>query len=209
MKSAPTYFRHRAPQYVAIRLNNQRGIILIVTLFALIILMISGIALVRSFDASQLLSGNMAFKRDLVNQGERGMAAAILSMKGTGALTSDTTRQSDLKSSNYFSSLQATDGHGIPTVLLNDIAWTTAGLGAGQDITDATSKVTIRYVIDRLCSASGAASTATCIVGSYGDKGGTPDGSRATAPTPPVYRISVRVTGPRSTQTFLQTTFSI
>ncbi|WP_255365007.1 hypothetical protein [Collimonas sp. OK242] len=178
-------------------------------MFALIILMISGIALVRSFDSSLVLAGNMAFKRDLVNQGERGMSAAILSMKGSGALVSEITRESDLVTSNYSASLLATDAHGIPVILLKDSAWTTAGMTAADDITDGLSGVKIRYVIDRLCSASGAASAANCIVSTYGDKGGTANPKRATAITPPVYRISVRVTGPRSTQTYLQTTFSL
>jgi Tfp pilus assembly protein PilX len=191
------------------RMNGQRGIILIVTLFALIILMIAGVALVRSFDSSLMMAGNMAFKRDLVNQGERGMAAAILSMKGSGTLVSDTTRQSDLLTSNYSASVLATDIHGIPTVLLKDSAWTTAGFATTADITDTVSGVTIRYVIDRLCTASGAASTANCIVGSYGDKGGTANVKRAAATSPPVYRISVRVIGPHNTQTYLQTTLSI
>lgn len=208
MNSAPNTVLRRAPQRFAMRRHGQRGIILVVTMFALIILLISGIALVRSFDSSLVLAGNMAFKRDLVNQGERGMSAAILSMKGSGALVSEITRESDLVTSNYSASLLATDAHGIPVVLLKDSAWTTAKMSAA-DITDATSGVTIRYVIDRLCSASGAASTASCIVGSYGDKGGTADMKRATAISPPVYRISVRVTGPRSTQTYLQTTFSL
>ncbi|WP_254785054.1 hypothetical protein [Collimonas sp. OK412] len=208
MKPAPNYIRRHACRRSAIRHHGQRGIILIVTMFALIILMISGIALVRSFDSSLVLAGNMAFKRDLVNQGERGMSAAILSMKGSGTLVSEITRQSNLPSSNYSASLLPTDAHGIPVVLLKDSAWTTAGMSAA-DITDAASQVTIRYVIDRLCSASGVASSASCIVSSYGDKGGTADVKRATAITPPVYRISVRVTGPRSTQTYLQTTFSL
>lgn len=170
--------------------------------------MISGVALVRSFDSSLVLAGNMAFKRDLVNQGERGMAAAILSMRGSGALSSETARQSDLGSSNYSSTLLATDAHGIPTILLNDGTWTAAGMRAA-DIKDDVRRVTIRYVIDRLCSGSGAASAASCIVGAYGDKGGTANVKRATGTTPPVYRISVRVTGPRNTQTYLQTTFSV
>lgn len=208
MKSAPTYSRRLVLSGSTKYPNRQRGIILIVTLFALIILMISGIALVRSFDSSLVLAGNMAFKRDLVNQGERGMAAAILSMNGSGALVSEITRQSDLVSSNYSASLLTTDVHGIPTILLNDDTWTTAGMSAA-DIKDTVSGVTIRYVIDRLCAVSGAASTANCIVGSYGDKGGTANVKRAAGITPPVYRISVRVTGPRNTQTYLQTTFSI
>lgn len=209
MKSAPAY-SSRPSQSGAKRYHRgQRGIILIVTLFAMIILMIAGVALVRSFDSSLVLAGNMAFKRDLVNQGERGMAAAIASMKGSGALVSATTRQSNLISSNYYASLLATDVHGIPTILLNDSAWVSAGMSVTGDIKDTVSGVTIRYVIDRLCSASGAPSPANCIVSAYGDKGGTANQKRAAAITPPVYRISVRVTGPRNTQTYLQSTFSL
>ena len=117
--------------------------------------MIGGVALVRSFDTSMLLSGNMAFKRDLMNQGERGMAQAITALSAGGALAGEATRQADAPGSNYSATSLASDAHGIPQVLLDERRHLHAADTAG-DISDAASKVTIRYVIDRQCSAAGA-----------------------------------------------------
>ena len=190
------------------RPQHQRGVIMIITLIALVILMIGGVALVRSFDTSMLLSGNLAFKRDLVNQGERGMAQAITALT-SGTLASDPTRQNDLASSNYSATVLPTDlRSGIPLALFGDDPTFTAAWTAG-DITDA--QVTIRYVIDRQCSASGAYDASTCnsMVGVAADASGSNFLKKAGGGTRPVYRISVRVTGPRNTQAFLQNTVTL
>ena len=55
--------------YKAAMPARERGVIMVITLIALVVLMIGGIALIRSFDTSMLLAGNLAFRRDLVNQG--------------------------------------------------------------------------------------------------------------------------------------------
>jgi type IV pilus assembly protein PilX len=189
--------------------HKQGGVIMIITLIALAILMIGGVALVRSFDTSMLLSGNLAFKRDLVNQGERGMAQAI-TLLSSGALASDATRQANALGSNYSATALASDAHGIPVVLFNDNATFTATYTAG-DITDAA--VTIRYVIDRQCATTGPASVATCITTTRtaADKSGSDFliRKKAGGGNRPVYRISVRVTGPRNTQAYLQSTLTL
>ena len=189
--------------------RKQTGVILIISLIALVILMIGGIALVRSFDTSMLLSGNMAFKRDLMNQGERGMAQAITALSA-GALAGEATRQADAPGSNYSATSLASDAHGIPQVLLSDDATFNAAYTAG-DISDAASKVTIRYVIDRQCSAAGAfgADTCTTTTAIAEDKGGSNFLKKAGGGLRPVYRISVRVTGPRNTQAYLQSTVTL
>lgn len=186
-----------------------RGVIMIITLIALVVLMIGGVALVRSFDTSMLLSGNLAFKRDLTNQGERGMAQAI-TLLSTGALANEAARSAHAPGSNYSASVLLSDARGVPNVLMDPLAFTAAGL-AGADITDAGSGVTIRYVIDRQCNAVGTFNSATCIV-----KVRPPDGSgsahqseRPPGESRPVYRISVRVSGPRNTEAFLQSTVAL
>ena len=190
--------------------RKQTGVVLIIALIALVILMIGGVALVRSFDTSMLLSGNMAFKRDLMNQGERGMAQAITALSAGGALASEATRQADAPGSNYSATSLASDAHGIPQVLLSDDATFNAAYTAG-DISDAASKVTIRYVIDRQCSAAGAFSADTCTTttATAEDKGGSSFLKKAGGGLRPVYRISVRVTGPRNTQAYLQSTVTL
>ncbi len=70
----------------------------------------------------------------------------------------------------------------------------------------------IRYVIDRLCAATPptvVASIATCVQSTGLPTGGTANHNTGVAPpSATVYRISVRVNGPRNTQAFLQTTFT-
>ena len=191
--------------------RRQEGIIVVFTLLAVVLLLIASVALVRSFDTSLSLAGNMAFKRDLVNQSERAIAKAINAVSIGGVLAADTTRQANSLTNNYFATTLASEAHGIPTVLIDDSAWTTAGLTATSDITDSTSGVSVRYVIDRLClSGTVASSTVSCAISALGaDKGGTIWIKRAGGSSLPVYRISVRVTGPRNTQTYVQASISL
>jgi len=204
-------FAHLGAMQERQRLGRQRGVVLIITLVALLVLMIGGVALVRSMDTSSLLSGNLAFKRDLVNHGERGMAQALTLLR-TGALSTDTSRQTLQAASNYSPTVFASNARGIPDVLIDPAAFTAAGL-TGADITDAGAGVTVRYVIDRQCVAGTTVFDAnSCLVSATkGDKGGSAHlGSKKPGgDLRPVFRISVRVTGPRGTQSFLQSTVTL
>ncbi|KAF7600227.1 MAG: hypothetical protein CGU28_03815 [Candidatus Dactylopiibacterium carminicum] len=182
---------------------RQRGMILLVTLLVMVILLVSSVALLRSFDTSLLLSGNLAFKRDLVNQGERGMAKAIAAFNN-GALSDDSAREANIGTINYSASILSSNAKGIPEVLLSTSKYSAAGM-AGTDISD--NGVTIRTVIDRQCASAGEFSISTCVyVPGYSDTGGTSWLKKAGSEYVPVYRVSVRVDGPRNTQVFLQTT---
>jgi Tfp pilus assembly protein PilX len=187
---------------------RQRGVTLIIAIIALITLTIGAIAMVRSTNTSLRMSGNLAFKRDLANQSERAVAAVLADLR-TGALSSASSREANRVASNYSASLLASPGQGIPTALLDDNAFASAGF-TSADITDASAGIAIRYVVDRQCSAAGPFDAATCATVSTiaGDKGGSSGGSdaRAGGGSAPVYRISIRVTGPRGVQTYLQTT---
>jgi hypothetical protein len=64
-------------------------------------------------------------------------------------------------------------------------------------------------VIDRLCSAVGTANGILCVQAAAAPTGYTATGTtQIPPPSATVYRLSVRVSGARSTQVFLQTTFS-
>jgi len=93
---------------------RQRGVVLIVALIALVLLMIGGVALVRSMDTSQLLAGNLAFKRDLVNRGEAGIGQAI-GLLNAGALATEAARQASSGASNYSAQVLASTPAGIPS----------------------------------------------------------------------------------------------
>jgi type IV pilus assembly protein PilX len=189
---------------------RQRGVVLIFSLLVLLILAIGAVAVMRSVNSSQLSAGNLAFHRDLVNQGEQAIANVITEFKTNAApLNGQTTV--DSQAANYVATTLPTNAQGVPNVLLLGPAGFYATVAtAANDIAGATPDVTIRYVIDRLCAPLTVAPSSPFCVQSTGlPTGGT--ANRNTAVSPPsaaVYRVSVRVDGPRGTQAFLQTTFT-
>jgi type IV pilus assembly protein PilX len=187
--------------------SRQRGVVLIFSLIVLLILTIGAVALVRSMNSSLTSAGNLAFHRDLVNQGEQAVANVITEFKtGAAPLLGQTT--TDVPAANYISTTLPTNAQGVPLALLSDAVFATVGVPA-NDITGATPDVTIRYVIDRLCNATGIASSADCVQSSALPTGGTHNRNTAVAPpSASVYRLSVRIAGPRNTQAFVQTTFT-
>jgi len=193
---------------ISFRPMRQRGVVLIFTLIVLLILTIGAVALMRSMSTSLFSAGNLAFRRDLVNQGEQAVATVMTQFASGGALSTSAVTVGSVQSLNYSASILPTNSEGVPTALLNNTTFATVGTSA-NDIAGATSDVTIRYVIDRLCSATGTANGILCVQSSAAPTGGTATGGAEVAPpTATVYRLSIRVSGARSTQVFLQTTFT-
>jgi Tfp pilus assembly protein PilX len=201
---------------------RQRGIVMLFGLIALIIMMIGGVALIRSVGSSMVAAGNIAFKRDMANQGERVFATVLAEMQ-TGNLSTAVQRQNHRVASNYSASMLATNAQGIPLALLTNDAGFAAVGAVANDLSVPAQKVTIRYVVDRLCATTGL----DAVLGSSGctlsedmvPKGGSSNpwespaegsaGNAGAVPPQVVYRLSVRVTGPRNTQSFFQSTFSL
>lgn len=198
-----------------------RGVVMIFALIALVIMLIGALAVVRSGTTGLALAGNLGFKRDLTNQGERALALVLTQMQ-TGALADEATRQTHLQAQNYraqqFVGADITP-QGVPRALLSDTAF--AGVGtAARDIAVADMGVTVRYVIDRLCAGPGIPKPEDCTMAdaltSNAANSSTPQsaefsstGGQGAVPQQVVYRLSVRVTGPRNTQAFFQTTFTL
>jgi len=203
----PTF--HRTPQ--SLRRAPARGVVMLFGLIALLIMMIGAVAMLRSTSTTLTNTGNLGFKRDLTNQGERAVDV-VLSLMKTGALSTDAARQATSVASNYSATLLATNAQGLPTVLVDDTAFGAAG-SAGNDITVADLGVTLRWVVDRLCVNTGSATVTHCTM----TDAGQPIGCSASdcfnldnlIPQQVVYRLSIRVSGPRSTQAFMQSTFTL
>jgi type IV pilus assembly protein PilX len=178
--------------------------VLIIALVAMALLLIASVALFHSSRGTTLLAGNVALKRDLANQSERGFAAAQARL--AGPLGSDAARAADALSSNYLSSQFPTNAQGVPTVLVNDSSFAALKLSADADIVDDSAGIRIRYVIDRMCRSSGSFSAEACqSVQMEPDPGGSLHQRRPSGEFRPVYRITVRVTDVRrNTQTFAQ-----
>jgi type IV pilus assembly protein PilX len=186
---------------------RQRGVVLIFSLIVLLILAIGAVALLRSVNSSLLSAGNLAFHRDLVNQGEQAVSIVMTEFRTNGLPLGGVTTAS-MQAANYSATTLPTNAQGVPLVLLDNTAF--GLIGTAADIAGRTPDVTTRYVIDRLCAPlTVTASSPNCVQSTGLPTGGTANHNTALAPpSATVYRVSVRVSGPRGTQAFLQTTFT-
>lgn len=194
--------------------GRERGVVLLVALVALTILLVGAVALMRSSTGTLSTAGNLAFKRDLANQGERAVPVAMALLR-TGALATPAARAAASAQHNYSARALPTGASGIPDILMADdatfrAAWTAPDItvtdAAGRD-----QRVRVRWVMDRLCADVGdeTALGDQCVRAGDPVRGGNSIAPRAedsTTVTPVVYRLSVRVDGPRGTQSYFQTT---
>lgn len=203
--------------------SRQRGVTMLFGLIALAIMLIGAAAMVRSMNSTLFNAGNLGFKRDLTNQTERAMRAAIALLDSGGALGSETVRLNDVGARNYSASMLPSNAQGVPNALIDDSGFAATWTAADIDVPD--QGVRIRYLIDRLCLATGAATAGSCSLsedtvpaGSSSSEGeraedppaaaGAAAGATAAVNRSVVYRVSVRVTGPRNTQAFFQSTLT-
>ncbi|MGJ7567092.1 pilus assembly PilX family protein [Variovorax sp. GB1R11] len=189
------------------RQRRERGVVLLICLIVLVILLAGGVAVMRSMNTSLSSAGNLAFKRDLVNQGEQA-AVKVLALFDGGGLSAVGADYNDVPASNYSAVRLDSNDRGIPLALLKDDLYK---VKASNIIDRSADFVKIRYLIDRLCNTSGASSKTTCVYApaTTDVRGGSVQ--EAGRPPPPkalVYRLSVRVDGPRDTQVFLQSSFT-
>lgn len=192
--------------------RKQSGVVLFITLIALVILLLSSIALLRSTDTALLISGNLAVKRDLTNQAERAIQVAVARLDAGGSLAAEASRGADAAASNYSATALASNSQGVPNVLFDTDAAFASAFSAAQPA--GINGLSYRYVIDRMCPENGPSNVQHCVSGkTTADAGGNarnpPTNGGQGQPTTPgkvVYRVSVRVTDARQTQSFVQTT---
>ena len=199
--------------------HRQRGVVLLFGMIALVVMLIGTTAIVRSMNTSLQTAGNYGFKRDLTNQGELAIQAVLTAMAAGGGLADEATRQASNAALNYSAVLLPSNAQGIPNALLSDAAFTGVGV-ATNDIVVADLGITVRYVVDRVSAATGAATAiGTLMVGDAAPAAGSgselltamdsSSGGQGAVVQQVVYRVSVRVTGPRNTQSFYQSTLRL
>jgi type IV pilus assembly protein PilX len=195
-----------APRFTG---RRQEGIIVIITLICLVVLLLSSIALVRSFTNANIVAGAVAIKRDMVNQAQRGLAAATSNFQNLMPATAN--RLTANPQANYSPCMLPTDAYGIP-IIIEDSDANFAGTqdldgshdpacaanpistGAGNDVVDNVTNVTVRYVIDRMCVTTASPGATNCVVSNPGQAtAGTQWVPRPAGVAPPIYRVTVRV----------------
>lgn len=180
--------------------HRQRGVVLAIALIVLVAMALAAVALTRSVDISNLAAGNLAFKQSALSATDLGVQKALdkVASPGTFDLTADSAANA------YYAAIQPSDMRGIPNALL------AANLSAFDTIkfTAPGSGETVRYLIDRQCVDVGAPSQANCnFTAGLSATGGSASSSHTGGASVPLYRVTVRVDGPKNTVGFSQAIF--
>jgi Tfp pilus assembly protein PilX len=178
---------------------RQRGVVLVIALIILVALSLAGLALVRSTDTGNVISGNMAFRAAAVQAADLGVEDAFLAIAGaTGYATAPDTAVAN----KYFPQIQDTTGpDGVPDGI-PDVTWSSV---TGATPTEGN---TVRWVTERLCN--GLTTSPDLVLANCATAPGAPNNSQKPGLQPTnqnyavAYRVTIRVEGPRNTVAMAQ-----
>ena len=179
-------------------IQKQKGLVLFISLIALVAMSLAAAALVRSVDSGVLVAGNLAFKQSAILSAETGISDAY-------KYINDNLNSLDASTTGYFAQLDDTKS------LKSDSTW-----GANNSFLVANDSITgneTRFILQRMCWAVGVPKDTpnNCLSGdgnkapnsqsdtNYGRQDPKQDTSISI-----VYRVTVRVAGPKNTRSYLQ-----
>ncbi len=203
--------------------HPQRGVVLMMALIVLVVLTLAALALTRSVYTSNVIAGNMAFQQAATHSSDSGVEAAIAWLEAnqsTAATPATCTKGStllacDQGASGYAArrqepvSGQTWAAFWASTLVANGMTRSLPVDGAGN---------TVSYAIQRMCSAEGDAQAVgnDCSVSPNATASSCSGGSSCDAQKVNLnsvgqvyYRITVRVDGPRNTQSYVQAMVAI
>lgn len=201
--------------------RSQHGVVLLITLIALVAMTLAAIALIRSVDTGNVVAGNLAFKQSATLAGDAGTEAAVnwlSGIAGTSASFDD-----DAANGYYATSqdtLDMTGNSGDPNRAQVDWDFNNCnGAAASACIfpsspIDAGAGNQVNYIIHRLCQSSGDPNSIANTCASFQSesslspkRGEIKVGEEKRFESTPVeyYRITSRIKGPRNTLSYVET----
>ena len=168
--------------------NAHQGFALIFVMVLLAIMMLGALAMLRSSDASARVAGNISFQAAATKATDIGISEAAKALDVMGNTDLDVAHQ-------YFATRQPENADGI----LSTVDW---GAVAATQV----GNYTVQRVTERMCQSTPVTDPSTqCMMYEQASAGSNKAGSLAYANQASVYyRITVRVTGPKNTNSFVQ-----
>lgn len=201
----------RGKQMQRVPMSAQKGVVLFVALIVLVIMALTGLAMIRQSSSGLSIAGNVSMRRNALSGADLGTEQAVLWWQPlvTGPPNA---LDSDITASGYLSDWGTND----PTRIAGDPSkydWSSSGNSFLVPTTDGSGNQ-VRYIIERMCKLSGTPSFAPgqeCIQTAVLN-GQTKSGDCDNYPNDPLckpqltvyYRISSQVKGPRNSISYIQ-----
>ncbi len=169
-------------------IQRQSGVSLIVVLVVLAVVLVGSLAMLRSSEVSSLVAGNVSFKEAATQATDIGISDAAKALNAMVNMDGNIPNV-------YFATRQAEDSDGLPTT----VNWSAVPAST-------VGNYSVQHVVERLCQTTPVADPlAECMVRDAEAPGSNKAGSLAyKTPASVYYRITVRVTGPKSANAFVQ-----
>lgn len=192
--------------------RRQRGVVLMVALIVLVALTLAGLSMARTADTGVTISGNLVFRQAATQALDAGVEHAIANAINTTWVGSGNT----IANKYYAFAVPDADGDGLPDGVDWSQAYTVASPGG-------LTGYTVRYVVERMCIPNplGGAITDAYVAEQNpnsdnsicnleepvkGMESGKLGGQSGLGQIRKVhFRVTVKVEGPRNTETFAQT----
>ena len=192
---------------LAARPARERGIVVFVALIAMVLLSLAAVALMRSVHTNTLVVGNLAFRQAAVSLSTAAVEKAVYDLFPPTRTIADPTNH-DLARNYYAFRQGGEDANGVP-VALQGANPPPAYPGGAQVVTDAATGNTVRYVIERMCTAASLGKPAApneCEMIPPKQPYAKEAQQKKGIPLPkiPYYRMTVRVDGPGNSVAFSQ-----
>ncbi len=180
------------------RRAHERGVVVIVTLLAILFMALSASALVRSIDTLTAVDGNLGFMQASLLCADEAIENAIAALFERRSISDQSL---DDPSNGYYASRQAGENsRGVPLALQGG-----AQFGAGTATLDPGGNIVLRYVIERMCVAPGPAVPDNCSLVPVAEPPLiVPGETRVDPPVVPFFRVTIRIDGPAHATQFVQ-----
>ena len=193
----------------------QSGVVLFIALIALVVMSLASVALIRSVDTNSMITGNLSYKQTAISSSSYG----IENMSDTVGIKPTAYGQNNDAANGYYAICTSFD-QGV-TELCNgrdltlDANWvpgTTSRLadGVATGITGGVDAYgnTIQYIVERMCSQTGVIAKSRCLLSAVdldnNSHNTPPQGTPEVLTDLPIYRVTVRVAGPKNTVSYVQ-----
>lgn len=171
------------------RQRSERGVTMLVVLVLLSVMLLGGMALAKLTEVGTLASGNTAFREASLQASEVGLNEVYRRVREDIA-----NEEADL-AGWYWATAQATDADGMPAVDFDAAPTIVVG------------SYTASYVAERLCEGALPVTDALrqCLVKQIPQlESADASRERPDPPTSKQFRVTIRVTGPKDTRTWVQ-----
>jgi Tfp pilus assembly protein PilX len=167
--------------------HKQNGVTMIVVLVLLSVMLLGVMALARITEVGTLAAGNSGFREAALQASEIGVNTAFTAVQGLANENVDTGNW-------YRASTLAQDANGIPTVDFDTVAQVVVGA------------YTVQYVVDRVCTGALPVTDPLrqCLVKQVQQLETAASEEKPDPPTARQFRVTVRVIGPKGTQSWVQ-----